>query len=524
VSATRADDISTAKQQLQQVSARRAVAQQRLARATGEAVTVTAQLNSNAQQLAALHQQTAALQQQASTREASLNSDMTGLLSQLQQARSALAAKQQDFARQQAAAKDRLRTDQDDLRSAESQLRSTEAQRAQLDRDSTALAGQLQAMDADVARRSQEIAGVLVQLYKLSQTSALNLVLSAGNVSDGLNRLTLLGTVSQHDQDLLLQLSNERDLTRRQHEILSQDLAATEQLKQELDAERGEISVRAGEETSLMQELQAQLTAAETSFNAQAAGLDASIQTIQTRIAANRQQLSAARLPLLAQQAVVAAAQQAGQIRLTQVHHDEASAQAQIAAAEHDQAAAAQLIRQLQAQAAARAAAERAAEAAQQAAAQARARAAAAAGAAATMPSTSNAHFSWPLAGPITQGYGPTSYWFEPPGHGYAHFHTGIDIAAAYGSAVRAAAGGVIIHTGWFGGGNWGYGDCIIIVHDATFSTLYGHLSGVVVRANEVVHQGQVIGYEGSTGNSSGPHLHFEIRVDGNPVSPNGYL
>ena len=217
VSATRADDISTAKQQLQQVTARRAVAQQRLARANGEAAILTAQLNSNAHQLAALQQQTAVLQQQASARESSLNNDMTGLLSQLQQARSALAAKQQDFARQQAAAQDRLRTDQDDLRSAESQLRSTEAQRAQLDNESTALAGRVQAMDADVARRSREIAGVLVQLYKLSQTSALNLVLSASNVSDGLNRLTLLGTVSQHDQDLLLQLANERDLTRRQH-------------------------------------------------------------------------------------------------------------------------------------------------------------------------------------------------------------------------------------------------------------------------------------------------------------------
>ena len=112
----------------------------------------------------------------------------------------------------------------------------------------------------------------------------------------------------------------------------------------------------------------------------------------------------------------------------------------------------------------------------------------------------------------------------EPPGHGYAHYHTGIDISAAYGAPVRAAADGVVIHTGWLGGDNWGYGNCIIIVDDSTFSTLYGHLSGVAVRPDQTVRQGQVIGYEGSTGNSSGPHLHFEIRVNGEPVNPYGYL
>ena len=508
-----ADDIGNAQQQLKEVTARRAAAEQRLAQAKQETAQLNAQLQTNARQLTALQQQNAGLQAQANKREAALTSDLSSLLSQLEAARQNLNAQQAAYTSQQTAAQQRLASDQGDLRSAQAALRQTDQQRADLNRDATALAAQLQTMDADIGKRNQEIASVLVQLYKLSQTSALNLVLSASSVSDGLNRLTMLGMVSQHDQNLLTQLSNERDLAARQHQALADELTSVQQLQAELDSEQAEIRVRSVDEQTLIQQLETQIADAQHSFQQQAAGLDAAIATTKARIDANRRQLVADKAPLIAKQTQLSTAQQQAQTQLTQAKQAQASAEEQIASAERDQAAATRLIQQLQAAAAARAAAARAA-----------AEAAAKRNAAQAAPPSSGRGFIWPLHGVITQGFGPTSWTMEPPGYGYAHFHTGVDIAAAYGSPIVAAAGGVVIHTGWLGGNNWGYGDCIIIVIDNQLSTLYGHLSGVAVGANQIVRQGQVIGYEGSTGNSSGPHLHFEVRVNGNPVNPFGYL
>ena len=508
-----ADDIGTAQQQLKAVTARRSAAEQRLEQAKQETAQLNAQLQTNARQLTALQQQNAALQAQANKREAALTGDLDSLLSQLETARQDLNAQQAAYTAQQTASQQRLATDQDDLRSAQAALRQAEQQRAELNRDATALAAQLQTMDADINQRTQQIASVLVQLYKLSQTSALNLVLSASSVSDGLNRLTMLGMVSQHDQNLLTQLSNERDLATRQHQALADDLASVQQLQAELDSEQAEIRLRTIDEQSLIQQLEAQIKDAQQSFQQQAADLDGAIATTKSRIDANRQQLVANKAPLIAKQGQLSTAQKQTQAQLAQAKQAQASAEEQIASAERDQAAATRLIQQLQAQAAARAAAARAAAEAQ-----------AKQNAAQAAQQASGRGFIWPLHGVITQGFGPTSWTMEPPGYGYAHYHTGIDIAAAYGSPVVAAAGGVVIHTGWLGGNNWGYGNCIIIVVDNQLSTLYGHLSGVAVGTNQVVRQGQVIGYEGSTGNSSGPHLHFEVRINGNPVNPYGYL
>jgi murein DD-endopeptidase MepM/ murein hydrolase activator NlpD len=512
-----ADAITTAQQQLKQVTAQRGSAEQRLATARQEIANLSLQLQSNRSALAAVQQRTAALQQQASAREANLNGNLSSLLTELQAARTQLADKQQQFNAQQVAAQARLQQDQDDLRSAQAELRAADQQRRQTAGDATALASQLQAMDGDIATRTKQIAAVLVQMYKLSQTSALTLLLNSSNMSDGLNRLTLLGMVSQHDQDLMVQLANERDLARRQHEVLAADLAATQQLEAELTAQHEEISLRTNEEEQLIQQVQTELAQAQSSFQQQAATLDSNIAAVQQRITANRQQFAANRAPLLAKQATLIGAQNDTQRQLSQAQQQQATAQEQIVQAERDQQAATDLIQQLQAAAAKAAAAEQARELA--------AKRAAAAKQHTTLPvSTGGLRFIWPLSGQITQGFGPTSWTMEPPGHGYAHFHTGIDIAAAYGTPVHAAAAGVVIHTGWFTGGNWGYGNCIIIVHNGTISTLYGHLSGYAVSANQYVQQGQVIGYEGSTGNSSGPHVHFEVRVNGNAVNPYAYL
>jgi len=98
--------------------------------------------------------------------------------------------------------------------------------------------------------------------------------------------------------------------------------------------------------------------------------------------------------------------------------------------------------------------------------------------------------------------------------------HEGIDIAAPTGTPIRAAAGGTVISAGWLGG----YGNLTVIDHGGGVSTAYGHQSAFAVGGGQAVAQGQVIGYVGSTGHSTGPHLHFEVRINGSAVDPMGYL
>jgi murein DD-endopeptidase MepM/ murein hydrolase activator NlpD len=133
--------------------------------------------------------------------------------------------------------------------------------------------------------------------------------------------------------------------------------------------------------------------------------------------------------------------------------------------------------------------------------------------------------FSWPLSNGwdyITQGFGCTDYPLEPydPSCPQKHFHAGVDIAENYGTSVRAADTGVV-STGY---DQYGYGNYIVLTHGNGWSTLYGHLSGFNVSDGQTVQRGSVIGFEGSTGNSSGPHLHFGVMLNGSWVNPCAYL
>ncbi len=98
--------------------------------------------------------------------------------------------------------------------------------------------------------------------------------------------------------------------------------------------------------------------------------------------------------------------------------------------------------------------------------------------------------------------------------------HTGIDIGAGYGAPVHAAATGVVVTAGVISG----YGNAVVIDHGDGIATLYGHLSRFAVRTGQRVDVGQTVGAVGNTGNSTGPHLHFEVRVRGVPVDPMAYL
>ena len=122
----------------------------------------------------------------------------------------------------------------------------------------------------------------------------------------------------------------------------------------------------------------------------------------------------------------------------------------------------------------------------------------------------------WPLSGPITSEFG----WRTHPIFGNARFHSGLDIGGDYGLPIHAAQSGVVIEAGWIGG----YGNTVMIEHGGGIVTLYGHNESLAVSVGQSVNQGDVIAYCGSTGNSTGPHCHFEVRLGGEPVSPWDYL
>lgn len=122
----------------------------------------------------------------------------------------------------------------------------------------------------------------------------------------------------------------------------------------------------------------------------------------------------------------------------------------------------------------------------------------------------------WPLVGEITSEYG----WRTHPIYGDSRYHSGMDIGGDYGDPILAAAAGIVTYSGWISG----YGYAVIIDHGGGISTLYGHNEALAVAEGQTVSQGQVIAYCGSTGNSTGPHCHFEVREGGEPVDPMGYL
>src|ERR1700751_434601 len=122
----------------------------------------------------------------------------------------------------------------------------------------------------------------------------------------------------------------------------------------------------------------------------------------------------------------------------------------------------------------------------------------------------------WPVEGQVTGSFGERI----DPFNGEGAFHSGVDIGSSYGAQIIAPADGVVTVTDVMGG----YGKAIIIDHGNGISTRYGHLSGFAVTAGQHVHRGDVIGYVGESGRSTGPHLHYEVRINDIPVNPYKYL
>jgi murein DD-endopeptidase MepM/ murein hydrolase activator NlpD len=125
-------------------------------------------------------------------------------------------------------------------------------------------------------------------------------------------------------------------------------------------------------------------------------------------------------------------------------------------------------------------------------------------------PDGTPGRLQWPVGGPVTSGFGMR----------WGRMHEGIDIAVPSGTPVHAAGAGRVVYAGWMGG----YGNLVVIDHGGGLSTAYGHNTSVSVSVGQDVSAGQVISYSGSTGHSTGPHVHFEVRVNGSAVDPLGYV
>jgi murein DD-endopeptidase MepM/ murein hydrolase activator NlpD len=127
-----------------------------------------------------------------------------------------------------------------------------------------------------------------------------------------------------------------------------------------------------------------------------------------------------------------------------------------------------------------------------------------------------NGRFMLPVSAPVTSGFGQRNH----PISGSSRMHTGVDLGASSGTPIKAAEGGTVV----MAGPNGGYGNWTLIDHGGGLATGYGHQSAIGVRVGQHVSRGEVIGRVGSTGASTGPHLHWEVRVNGNPVDPMGWV
>src|SRR6202045_72948 len=291
---------------------------------------------------------------------------------------------------------------------------------------------QLALKEDELARHIADFGRRMRLMYKSGQVSGLELIFSAANFTDLLNRVVFFNVIVRED--------------RRQLDELQKERAAIEAMKADLEAKKAE-------QARVVKQVQDQ---------------KAQLQAVRDQRAAREQQIAA----------IEAKFQQ----MLADAEAQRAALQAQIASLIHE-----------------------------------------------SLRARSSGKWKWPMDGVITQGFGCTSYPFEPydPTCPSKHFHSGLDIAADYGTPVHAADGGIVhnftMGCSW-GGGLCGYGRYVVIVHAGGFTTLYGHLSSWAVGDGTQVDKDTVIGYEGSTGNSTGPHVHFEIDLAGMPVDPLAYL
>ncbi len=429
------------------------------------------QLAATQAQLADAHAARESLQarlDQQRTRLAELQTEATDLASALDVARAQLADVTSRYD-QVAGLLVGVRGQVDEMKARLDQLN---GQIAELDAQLKAVAAEITQRTAELHRREALLQDHLRSAYAESQTSLLEVLLSASSLDDATTQMSYMLTVSEQDSALAEEIRTIRAELDTRQRTLESGRRALDQARLEAAGQANALHLRERQLASLEAQLATLKAAADQKRAQQEAALNASLQA-------------------------------------------KGDVEAQIAAVQRAAAAQERLVSQLQNQAAALQA--QIDEARRRAAAEAARNAISASG------------FQWPEAGRnVTQEWGPTSYVLEPSytyqGTYYPHFHAGIDIANGCGTPEMAAKEGVVVASGQplypF---DTGFG--VVIQHEGNVQTWYWHMQPrVVVAPGQIVLGGTVVGYEGSTGNSTGCHLHFATNVNGVWENPRNFL
>jgi len=331
------------------------------------------------------------------------------------------------------------------------QLETLNTQIAELDAQLKQVADEISVQTAELEQRQALLQDHLRTAYEQSQTSLLEVLLSARSLDDATSQVGYLLAVSDQDQALASEIRSIRAQLAIKQQELTDGRVALADARVEATAQQSQLSEQQAELTTLQKQLAVLKKQWEQQKAAQEAKLNASL-------------------------------------------NSQASLKSQIAQVQAAANAQAALVKQLQAEQAA-----------------------------ASLVGPGG--FSWPeYPTTITQYYGPTTFYMEPSYNGYAHFHTGLDMARGCGTPIKAAANGVVAASGQpLYPYDRAYG--VIINHGGGLQTWYWHmLARVIVHPGQAVSRGQVIGYEGATGFATGCHLHFAVNVNGAWRNPLAYL
>ncbi len=322
---------------------------------------------------------------------------------------------------------------------------------------------ELEQAKADEAEQSELLRTRMREMEEGGKLSFLVVLMESRSISDLLTRIDMINEVMSYDKSLEKSLTAARQHVEEAEVALEQFKAEQEAKKAELDAKKADLMAQVAEAEALIKSLESDIDAYVAAYNE----TEAAKQDLQKQIDQKVAQLEAER------------------------------------------------------KAAEEAARKAAAEAAARAAAQQQSSTSAAAAPAATTTTTTYTTGTGSMIWPSNSSHtitSPFGYRIHPI-TGVSKLHTGVDIGASYGTNVLAADSGTVILAGW----NGGYGNCVVISHGNGISTLYGHMSSIAVSVGQSVSQGQTVGYVGSTGASTGPHLHWEVAVNGVRQNPLNY-
>ena len=364
---------------------------------------------------------------------------------QAQTSLSSLQQKQNNLKKQQQETAAKLKSLKADKAKQEEYKKALDSQIENVQSQIDTLGEQIDGLDADIKSKQAEITGKQAEIdknfdqfkerlraiYLLGQSSNLEIVLGAKDITDFLDKTEVMRTITKHDTELIDSLKTQMAEIKTQKEQIEESRRQVAAAKKDLDQKSSELSGLVTESQKVLSQLSANVVATNSENN---------------RIAAERKKVDA------------------------QVDQWYKEYYASLGDNKNNQASGGYV---------------------------------------------SKGQFAWPVPGYTKI----TAYWGDGRGH------KGIDIAGSgvYGKPIVAADSGRVIqavHSGWGGG----YGLCVYIDHGGGYSTRYGHASKVLVNTGDIVKKGQTIAYVGSTGDSTGPHLHFEIRVNGVAKNPMGWF